>query len=334
MLIPDRWYAVLESKEVPPRKTVGRRRLGESLVFWRDGEGRVSVLEDRCPHRGSQLSLGRIIDGRIQCPFHGFEFRGDGTCQLIPANGRAAHVPQIFQCKAFPTQEAHGWIWIWFGQPRSEYPPLPWFTNLDGLEYATTRKAWDVDQTRAIEGLLDVSHLPFVHRRTIGRGHRTLVNGPYTTLEDSVIRVWPNNQADEGVPALKPSQLPRPDTAAGIEFRFPNLWQLYLSERARIVNVVAPVDEGRCMIYLRSYFRLPLPAALTRLLARLNNVVNRYILAEDYPVIRSQVPRVSRLENGESFIPADRPIALYLQHLRASIEAAREDQGTMSVKGP
>jgi phenylpropionate dioxygenase-like ring-hydroxylating dioxygenase large terminal subunit len=193
MLIPDRWYAVLESNEVPARKTVGRRRLGESLVFWRDGEGRVSVLEDRCPHRGSQLSLGRIIDGRIQCPFHGFEFRGDGTCQFIPANGRAAHIPQIFQCQAYPSQEAHGWIWIWFGQPRGEYPPLPWFTNLDGLEYATTRKAWDVDQTRAIEGLLDVSHLPFVHRRTIGRGARTLVNGPYTTLEDDVIRVWPSN---------------------------------------------------------------------------------------------------------------------------------------------
>jgi phenylpropionate dioxygenase-like ring-hydroxylating dioxygenase large terminal subunit len=74
MLIPDRWYAVLDSKEVRTGKPLGVRRFGESLVFWRDADGRIVVMKDRCPHRSSQLSLGRIIDGRIQCPFHGFEF--------------------------------------------------------------------------------------------------------------------------------------------------------------------------------------------------------------------------------------------------------------------
>jgi phenylpropionate dioxygenase-like ring-hydroxylating dioxygenase large terminal subunit len=66
MLIPDLWYAVLESSEVPAGKPVGARRLGESLVFWRDGDGQIVVMKDRCPHRSSQLSLGRIIDGRIR----------------------------------------------------------------------------------------------------------------------------------------------------------------------------------------------------------------------------------------------------------------------------
>lgn len=323
MLIPDRWYAVADSAEVSGRKPIGLSRLGLSLVLWRDAAARVSVMADRCPHRGSRLSLGGIVSGRLQCPFHGFEFAGDGACQFIPANGRTAPVPKAFQCQVYPTREEHGWIWMWSGQPRYEYPPVSWFNNLDGFEYATTRKAWDVDETRAIEGLLDVSHLPFVHRNTIGRGSRTLVNGPYTTLEGDVIRVWPTNQPDAGAPALKPSQMTPPAGPAGLEFRFPNVWQLYLSGRTRVVNVVAPVDEGRCVIYLRTYFRLPLPAVMTRTLAWLNNVANRYILSEDYPVIRSQEPRVSGLDIGERFIPADRPIALYLQHRRDLIEATK-----------
>ncbi len=322
MLIPDRWYAVLESREVSKGKPLGVRRLGASLVFWRDHNGQLSVMTDRCPHRSSQLSLGRVVNGCIQCPFHGFEFAGDGTCQLVPANGRAAKIPKILQCEVYPSQEAYGFIWVWYGETREAYPPIPWFVDLEGFDCATIRKAWDVDLTRAVEGLLDVSHLPFVHSRTIGRDQLTLVNGPYTTLEDDILKVWVTNQPDEGLPAVKPSQLPPADSEPTIEFRFPNLWRLRISDRVRAVNVIAPVDEGQCVIYLQSYLKLPLPPVLTRLMARISNVFNRYVLSEDYPVIRSQTPKVADLDIGERYIPADRPIALYLQHRRDLIENA------------
>lgn len=333
MLIPDRWYAVLDAREVGRGKPLALRRFGDDLVAWRDGAGRVALLRDRCPHRSSKLSLGRIVDGRIQCPFHGFEFDGDGACRLIPANGRAAHVPRVFRGDAHPTREAHGLIWAWYGRPREdvEYPPLPWFDDLDGFESATVAVPWEADLTRAVEGLLDVSHLPFVHRRTIGRDGKTLVNGPYTTLEDDVIRVWVSNQPDAGLPALKPTQLPPPDGPPMLEFRFPNLWQIRLGDRVRALNIIAPVEDGRCVIYLRSCLKLGLPRALNRLLARLSNLPNRYILAEDYPVIRSQTPKVSSLDVGERFIPADRPIALYLQHRRDLIAAARAEAGRPGV---
>jgi phenylpropionate dioxygenase-like ring-hydroxylating dioxygenase large terminal subunit len=323
MWIPDRWYAVLDSRELRAGRPLAARRLGEALVFWRDDAGRVCAMADRCPHRGSQLSLGKVVRGQIQCPFHGFEFDGSGMCRLIPANGRAAHVPRAFQCQVYPSREAHGFIWVWHGREREEYPPLPWFADLEGMEYHATQKAWDADMTRAIEGLLDVSHLPFIHARTIGRGNQTLVNGPYTTLEDDILRVWISNQPDEGLPALKPSQLPPPEGSASIEFRFPNLWQLALEEKVRIVNVVAPVADGECVIYVRTYLKTGLPAPLSRLIAWATNLFNRYVLSEDYAVIRSQTPKVSDLEIGERFIPADRPIALYLKHRRDLIETAQ-----------
>jgi phenylpropionate dioxygenase-like ring-hydroxylating dioxygenase large terminal subunit len=322
MLIPNRWYAVLDSTQVRAGKPVGLRRLGQSLVFWRDADGHVVVMNDRCPHRSSQLSLGKVVNGHIQCPFHGFEFDRVGACQLVPANGRGARVPKAFQCDVYPSREAHGFIWVWYGRPCDIYPSLPWFPDLEAFAYATFWKAWDADLTRAVEGLLDVSHLPFIHPRTIGRGQRTLVNGPYTTLEDDTIRVWVSNQPDEGLPAAKPSQLPPREQPPGLEFRFPNLWQLRLADKNRIVNVIAPVDDGRCVIYVRTYLNLGVPTVLSQLIARATNVFNRYILSEDYAVIRSQSPKVSDLDIGERFIPADRPIAVYLQYRRDLIEAA------------
>jgi phenylpropionate dioxygenase-like ring-hydroxylating dioxygenase large terminal subunit len=323
MLIPDCWYAVLGSKELTAGGPLAARRLGESLVFWRDDAGRACVMIDRCPHRSSRLSLGRIVNGHIQCPFHGFEFDESGTCRLIPANGRTAPVPRAFQCQVYPSREAHGFVWVWHGRARQEYPPLPWLSNLEGMEYHSTWKAWDADMTRAIEGLLDVSHLPFIHRHTIGRGNQTLVNGPYTTLDDDIIRVWISNQPDEGLPAARPSQIPAPEGSPSLEFRFPNLWQLFLEERSRIVNVIAPVADGECVIYVRTYLKTSLPAPLTRFLARASNLFNLYVLSEDYAVIRSQMPKVSDLEIGERFIPADRPIAVYLKHRRDLIETTK-----------
>jgi phenylpropionate dioxygenase-like ring-hydroxylating dioxygenase large terminal subunit len=323
--IPDRWYAVLDSTQVSSHKPLAVRRLGESLVVWRDKQGCVSVMVDRCPHRGSALSLGKVVSGHIQCPFHGFEFDHEGACQLIPANGRAARIPKTLQCQVYPSQEAHGFIWVWCGHPREEYPPLPWFPMGEKMQYHTIWKAWDADATRAIEGLLDVSHLPFIHRHTIGRGNETLVNGPYTTLDEDTIHVWVTNQPDEGLPAAKPTQLPPPQGPPSLEFKFPNLWRLNLGPKTKILNVIAPVEEGKCVIYVRTYLETSLPAPLTRGIAQFTNVFNRYILSEDYTVIRSQTPKVSDLAIGERFIPADRPIAIYLKHRQQLMEADARD---------
>ena len=200
-MIPNQWYAVLESREVKAGRPYLYRRMGEDLVFWRDTSGRVTAMADKCPHRGAQLSLGKIKDGHIQCPFHGFEYNAAGGIELIPANGRAGAKTEVFQCRTRVVREGHGFVWVWSGEPRESYPELPWFHELEGMASATFQAKWESDYTRAIEGMLDVSHLPFVHAKTIGRGGKTLVNGPYTTLENDKIRVWVTNQPDAGLPA-------------------------------------------------------------------------------------------------------------------------------------
>ena len=84
-MIPNQWYVLMESKQVKDRP-VGVTRMGEKMVFWRDGSGVASCLRDRCPHRGVELSKGQVVDGHIQCPFHGFEYDWtELTILLLPA---------------------------------------------------------------------------------------------------------------------------------------------------------------------------------------------------------------------------------------------------------
>jgi phenylpropionate dioxygenase-like ring-hydroxylating dioxygenase large terminal subunit len=235
-MIPNQWYAVLESHEVKPGQVLGVRRLGEQLVLWRDATGRVSCIPDQCPHRGAAFSAGRVVDGRVECPFHGFQFDSAGSCCLVPANGKNTPPPKALQVHPFPTAEAHDFIWVWWGEPRNVLPPLPYFEDLaDGFSYVTDRATWPVHYSRAIENQLDVIHLPFVHATTIGRGGKTLVDGPYSTLENDELDIWVSNRADNGLPARRKSELLQPDRPPSLRFRFPNLWMNRIGEDFRIV---------------------------------------------------------------------------------------------------
>ena len=130
-MIPNQWYIVMDSNQVK-RKPIGVTRMGEKLVFWRglkenqNPDGKVSCLRDKCAHRGVQLSKGVIkSNGYLQCPFHGFEYDTTGRIKIIPANGKNTPVPDRFKVHSYPTYEAHGFIWIWWGlnPPEDLQPP-------------------------------------------------------------------------------------------------------------------------------------------------------------------------------------------------------------------
>jgi phenylpropionate dioxygenase-like ring-hydroxylating dioxygenase large terminal subunit len=78
------WYPVLASWEVQSAP-VGITRLGEQIVVWRNKDGQVQALEDRCPHRGARLSMGWNLGDRIACWYHGVEVAGNGEVKDVPA---------------------------------------------------------------------------------------------------------------------------------------------------------------------------------------------------------------------------------------------------------
>jgi len=314
-VIPNQWYVVMDSSQVRD-KPAGVTRMGEKLVFWRDGRGKVSCFHDKCVHRGVQLSKGKVIHGHLQCPFHGFEYEGSGRVIRIPANGRNAPVHERFRIHSYPTYEAHDLIWIWWGEnPPTDLKPPRFFDDIgEDFSYAKTYDHWHAHYSRVIENQLDVAHLPFVHHNTIGRGGRTLVDGPgMEWVSEDMFFVYFYNRVDDGTPPRKPEEVPVPDPNKDfrLEFIFPNLWQNHIGKKVRILAAFVPVDEENTLLYLRFYqkfMRLPL---LRELVNRLAMPFNLLIAHQDRRVVVTQRPEISRLQIGEQLIQADRPIIEY-----------------------
>jgi phenylpropionate dioxygenase-like ring-hydroxylating dioxygenase large terminal subunit len=327
MLIPNQWYAVLESDEVKD-KPVAFKRLGEDLVFWRGSNGQVAAAEDRCAHRQVKLSLGKVVNNCIECPYHGFQFNPKGECELIPANGVNGPRPKIFQLKSYHLAEKHGFIWLWYGESREQYPEIPFFDELEGFEYATYRTTSAVGYTRAIENQLDVAHLPFVHESTIGRTVPKQVIVPYCELENDTLSVWNDFQGDENGVALRPNQMNRPNTPAMLMFKFPNIWTLRLAENFRPLLAFVPVDDETTFMYLRSYHKMVNMPVAREAFSRMSALSNGRILAQDMRVIQTHKPKQGGLKSGDKYIPADRPILLYYTHAEKLMAGAQaQEQG-------
>jgi phenylpropionate dioxygenase-like ring-hydroxylating dioxygenase large terminal subunit len=331
-MIPNQWYVILEAKEVKTGKPVGVTRMGEKLVLWRDAQGRLACLRDFCPHRGAALSLGACLGDQLQCPFHGFEYDASGRCRVVPAIGAQSPAPKVMQARAYPVREAHGFIYLWWGpQPLSvaDLPPLPFFESIDEKAFSalTFRDPWATHYSRAIENQLDVVHLPFVHFNTIGRGHRTLVNGPLTRLtpmpgHSDLLELWVYNDIDHGQRPLKPSDLPEPARRPFLQFRFPNLWQNWISDDMRIVVAFVPVDDEHMLMYIRTYQKFVRLPGLRRLVDLVNMVSSFVIERQDRRVVITQQPKRSDLRIGEHPIQGDDPIIKYRRRRRELIEAA------------
>ena len=169
---------------------------------------------------------------------------------------------------------------------------------------------WPVHYSRAIENQLDVAHLPFVHRTTIGAGGRSRVEGPYVEADATHIRVWVTNSVDDGLAPRDQAQLAAAAAGhePGLDFRFPGVWLLNISATFKNFIAFVPLNERCTRYYLRSYFRFG-PAWLARPFGWLISLSNRYILGQDHRVVVTQTPAASPDATQDRLVGADRAIA-------------------------
>ncbi len=159
------WYAAAESKAVndTPLHT---RMLGQDFVVFRDDHGRLHCLSDICPHRGAALSEGKIKHNAVECPYHGWRFGGDGTCNAIPSLGPDACIPPRAHVDSYPVIERYGLVFVFLGDLDTDY--RPGILNIDEYgkdDWRTTMMVldWPLDYKRSIENMLDSAHIAHVH---------------------------------------------------------------------------------------------------------------------------------------------------------------------------
>jgi phenylpropionate dioxygenase-like ring-hydroxylating dioxygenase large terminal subunit len=320
------WYPLFLAHEIDQRP---RRfeRFGVQWVVCRLNVDTLLMAEDRCPHLGASLAEGTILEGRIQCPFHGFCFDAKGRCTKVPALGAQGRIPEKLHLRTLPLREVQGWIWGWWGENDPENTPIPVFTEFDHQwRWRDIASDWSVHVTRAIENQLDVAHLPFVHRRSIGAGGRALVEGPYVEADPEAIKVWVTNRRDDGTPprSLDSLAAEAKDHPPNLEFRFPGLWQLRIHSKLRLLVAFVPVHAQQTRFYVRACHQVHIPL-LGALYSRILGLSNRWILGEDERVVSRITPASSLDADDDHLIAADRAIILFRKLWRRHLEHLPND---------
>lgn len=178
--LADAWHAVALSADLAPGP-LAVRLLGLRYVLWRTPEGIAVAAPDRCPHREAPLSAGCIVEGQLQCPYHGWRFDARGRCVRIPSLGPAVPVPPRAHLASLHATEHYGLVWICPGQPATAVPEIPQEADPAFRRINTPVDIWHVSATRMVDNFLDISHFPYVHRGTIGSRTDEVV--PKITLE-------------------------------------------------------------------------------------------------------------------------------------------------------
>jgi phthalate 4,5-dioxygenase oxygenase subunit len=162
------WMPALMAEELPEPDCapVRVKLLGEQLVAFRDSNGRIGLLDEFCAHRRASLWLGRNEECGLRCVYHGWKYDVDGNCVDMMNEPEEHQFTSKIHIKAYPTVELGGLIWAYMG-PKSKMPPPPKFewTQMPPTHRHLTKTWEECNWLQALEGGLDTSHAPIMHRR-------------------------------------------------------------------------------------------------------------------------------------------------------------------------
>ncbi|MFY7804368.1 MAG: Rieske 2Fe-2S domain-containing protein [Limnoraphis robusta] len=154
---PNHWYVVARSRDVntQPLDVI---LWNQAIVLFRNQQGKIQALENRCPHRQVKLSHGKIIEGNLECAYHGWQFNAEGECVNIPYLAEHQRLPKC-KISQYPVQELDGFIWLFPGENPTQNKPLG-IPEWDHLNYIATVSLihCQAHYSFLIENLMDMYH--------------------------------------------------------------------------------------------------------------------------------------------------------------------------------
>jgi len=161
--LPNAWHMAAWSEEIG-EALVSRRLVGRKILIFRRQDGRVAMMNDRCPHRFAPLSLGERHGDTIACGYHGLRFDAGGQCVHNPFSDK---LPAGASVRTYPVAEKDGIVWFWPGDPaeadESRIVALPFLNPQTGTilrGYTLMRANYEY----GTDNLMDLSHIEFVHK--------------------------------------------------------------------------------------------------------------------------------------------------------------------------
>jgi phthalate 4,5-dioxygenase len=259
-LMRQHWIPACMSEEVaePDGTPLRVRLLGENMVVFRDTEGRLGVLDEQCPHRRASLALGRNEECGLRCLYHGWKFDVNGNAVDMSSEPVDAKICATMMTKAYPVQEAAGFVWVWMGDPEraDSFDPPAWSAAPDdkiGIVKMHAACNW----AQVLEGAIDSAHSSSLHSSNMPTA--TDVTGSTATEEH-----WLRPSADKS-PRLDvertsygfryaairtPVQDPdKQDYVRTTLFIAPFTVMIPPNNRYKLIQMLVPIDDTNCMFY-------------------------------------------------------------------------------------
>lgn len=306
--LKSQWYPV--SDRLEPNGVRAVRLLGRDLVLWQSGD-RILAWDDRCPHRGAQLSGGTVEGDRLICPYHGLHFDPTGRCTKVPAAPNWQPSDRL-HCQSYAACWRYGLLWVSF-DPNADPSRIPQFSEWDDPNYRRFLcGAYSVRSSpwRVMENFLDVSHFPFVHGGLLGDRQHAAIPDYRTHQDDSGLHL-------QNVRVHQPD----PDgTGVGstvtYNYHATTPWvadfeKLSPAGRLTIYFAICPQDAETCLGWMWVAMNYGTDIPETQLRAFQDRVVR-----QDIPIVESQRPRRLPLDlSADGHLPSDRSSIAYRQWL-------------------
>ncbi len=165
-LMRQHWIPACMIEEVaePDCTPLKVRLLGEDMVVFRDSNGRLGVLDEKCPHRRASLVFGRNEDCGLRCLYHGWKFDVDGNAVDMSSEPVDAKLRGTMKTRAYPVQEAGGFVWVWMGDPEAPAPfDTPTWAPTAETRISIVKMHGACNWAQVLEGSIDSAHSSSLH---------------------------------------------------------------------------------------------------------------------------------------------------------------------------
>ena len=160
------WMPFLMSSDIaePDGEPVNITLLGETLLAFRNTDGKVGLVQRNCPHRWASMFYGRNEENGIRCSYHGWKFDINGTCVDMPTEAEDSNFRDKVRIVSYPVVEKGGTLWTYMGpqDAQPEFPEFEFFNVPEDHQFVSWNRQ-ECNFAQAIEGGIDSAHSNFLH---------------------------------------------------------------------------------------------------------------------------------------------------------------------------
>lgn len=321
------WYPLCLDKEVVERPR--RFLLGDiPYVAYRNEQGLV-VHVDRCPHRNVPLSGGRIVDGCLECPYHGWRFDADGACTKIP--GRLQEPKASHRVESYRAQIFHGIVFIGLDVAPASVPfSIAEFSD-DSYQHLVRKVVFPGSMFSVVENALDVPHTSVLHRGLFRTSKRHRIEVEVRRYQSWIEAEYIGEPPPQGLVArlLAAGKTQELRVEHFDRFILPGVLQVEyrLGPRAHLVitGYLRPQDQEFTEMYVIASIKTPLYRWLERIVVAVVEPFARLILRQDMSILRAQAENMKRFA-GPRFMSTELDV-MYAGVSRLLKEAKTAEQG-------